>query len=79
MKLSKKKNDRLEIRLSEEDKLLFMYVSAFYGKTPTRYLRMLIDSVILPQKNKIIRGDLSYEDVKAFLDNQLQFRGVFGK
>ncbi len=79
MKFTKKKEERLEVRLSEEDKLLFTYVATFYGKTASRYLRMLIDSVILPQKIQITKGELKIENIKAFLDNQLQFRRLFRK
>ena len=43
------------------------------------YKIIIAGSKIIGEKIKIARGGLSYEDIKAFLDNQLQLRGVFGK
>lgn len=74
-----KKSERLEIRISERDLLLFQYVASCANMTPSEYLRMMIDGAIRPTKDKILKQELTYENVKTILDDKLQFRKLFKK
>ena len=71
------RDTELKIRISSKDKLLLDATAAKSGRTTSAYLRMLISAAILPMQELIQKGDLSYEDVKTILDNQLQLRKIF--
>ncbi len=71
------RDERLEIRISKKDKLLLDTIAIKSGRTTSAYLRMLINSAILPLQTLIQTGEMTYADVEAVLDNQLQFRKLF--
>ena len=71
------RDERLEIRISKKDKLLLDTTAAKSGRSTSAYLRMLINSAILPMQTLIQKGDLTYADVQTILDNQLQLRKLF--
>ena len=75
----KKKDKQLLIRISEEDLLCLKVLAYSCGKDVSSYLRMMIDTAIRPTKDKFIKGDLRYEDVKTFLDYKLQQRKFLKK
>lgn len=69
MKTEKKKNARLEIRLSEDDLKLFKIGSYMIGQTPSQTVRMFIDSTINQVKLKIKVGEIKIEDYETIFDN----------
>jgi uncharacterized protein (DUF1778 family) len=69
MKTEKKKNARLEIRLSEEDLKLLKIASYMIGQTPSSTIRMFIDSTINQVKLKIKVGEIKIEDYETIFDN----------
>lgn len=69
MKTEKKKNARLEIRLSDEDLKLFKIGSYMIGQTPSQTVRMFIDSTINQVKLKIKVGEIKIEDYETIFDN----------
>lgn len=69
MKTEKKKNARLEIRLSEDDLKLFKIGSYMIGQTPSQTVRMFIDSTINQVKLKIKVGEIKVEDYETIFDN----------
>jgi uncharacterized protein (DUF1778 family) len=79
MKITKKKDSRIEIRIAEKDHLLLRVQAEKCNKTVSSYLSMLIDTAIRPLKDKLIHGELSYEDLETFLNDKLQFRKLFKK
>ena len=79
MSLTSKKNSRLEIRIDDNGLLLLRVQAEKCNLTVSAYVSMLIDTATRPLKNKILQGDMTYEDCKSFLDDKLQFRRLFGK
>lgn len=79
MKIAKKKDDILKIRIDEKDKLLLRVQAEKCNLTVSAYVSMLIDTATRPLKDKILKGDMTYEDCKTFLDDKLQFRKLFKK
>ncbi len=75
----KKKDARLHVRLNKEDKFLLDVLSAQCGKSSAEYVDMLIQSAVAPLRLKVLKGEITYEDLQTILDNQLQFRCFFGK
>lgn len=72
-----KRDERIEIRISKKCKLLLDTTAANAGYTTSAYLRMLVNSAILPLQEKIQKGVLTYADCETILDNQLQYRKLF--
>ena len=79
MSLTSKKNSRLEIRIDDNGLLLLRVQAEKCNLTVSAYVSMLIDTATRPLKDKILQGDMSYEDCKSFLDDKLQFRKLFNK
>ncbi len=79
MSLTIKKNSRLEIRIDDNGLLLLRVQAEKCNLTVSAYVSMLIDTATRPLKDKILKGDMTYEDCKSFLDDKLQFRKLFKK
>ena len=79
MKVTKNKDCDIHLRLNGDDKLLLDYLACSCGKSTSEYLRILIDTAIASVKYKVLKGVITYEDIKAFCDYQLQFKSVFRK
>ena len=79
MNLTSKKNSRLEIRIDDNGLLLLRVQAEKCNLTVSAYVSMLIDTATRPLKDKILQGDMTYEDCKSFLDDKLQFRKLFNK
>lgn len=79
MSLTSKKNSRLEIRIDDNGLLLLRVQAEKCNLTVSAYVSMLIDTATRPLKDKILQGDMTYEDCKSFLDDKLQFRKLFKK
>ena len=79
MSLTSKKNSRLEIRIDDNGLLLLRVQAEKCNLTVSAYVSMLIDTATRPLKDKILKGDMTYEDCKTFLDDKLQFRKLFKK
>ena len=77
MKITKKKDEIIKIRIEEKEKLLLRVQAEKCNKTVSSYLSMLIDTAIRPLKDKIIHGEISYEDCETFLNDKLQLRKLF--
>lgn len=71
MKTTEKKDKRLEIRVSDEDLKLLKVASYCIGQTPSKLIRMFIDSTINTLKMKIRRGEINLEDYQALWDDKL--------
>ena len=74
-----KKDKRLEFRISSKDDLLLRYQAERANMDVSEYLRLMIDTSIRPLKDKIRNKEISYEDIKTFLNDKLQFRELFKK
>lgn len=79
MSLTSKKNSRLEIRIDDNGLLLLRVQAEKCNLTVSAYVSMLIDTATRPLKDKILQGDMTYEDCETFLDDKLQFRKLFNK
>ena len=75
----KKKTDRIEIRIEDEDYLLLKLQACKAKMTVSAYLRMMVDTSIRPLKDKIRNKELSYEECETILNDKLQFRKLFKK
>lgn len=65
------KNRRLEIRLKNSDYELLKATCYALGITPSKMLRMLIDSTLKGIKYQLDKEDTTVEDIKTFCNNQL--------
>lgn len=74
-----KKEKIRKFRLSEKDDLLLRYQAERANMDVSEYLRLMIDTSIRPLKDKIRNKEISYEDIKTFLNDKLQFRELFKK
>lgn len=78
--MDKNLTERFEIRISKEDHLLLKLLAVESGmKTPSNYIRMVIDTATRKYKDKILNGELTYENVEAILHDKLQYRKLFKK
>ncbi len=69
MKLTENKNKRLEIRVTEEELKLLKIAAFTIGQTPSKMLRMFIDTTINALKLKVQKGELKLEDYEAILND----------
>ena len=72
MKIETEKDCRMELRINAKDYLLLKTLSASCGKSVSTYMRMLIDTAILPYKQMILKGDMTYEDFQTLFDHYIQ-------
>jgi len=77
--MEKKKDTELKIRIDSKRKSLLMIQAKRAKMTLSRYMLLLIDNAILPLKNQLKTGEITYDDLETFLDNQLQLRNFFNK
>ena len=71
MKIRENKTKKLEVRLTEEDYKLFKVASYVIGTTPSKMMRMFIDSTLTSLRIKIKQGEINLEDYEAILDDKL--------
>lgn len=71
MKTTDNKTARLAIRLTEDELDLLKIASFTIGQTPSKLVRMFIDTTINPLKLKIQTGEIKLEDYKAVLNDKL--------
>lgn len=69
MKTEPNKDKRLEIRLSEDDLKLLKIAAYSIGQTPSKMLRMFIDTTINALKLKVQRGEIRLEDYQTIFDD----------
>lgn len=69
MKTTQNKDARLEIRLSKEDLDLLKIASFTIGQTPSKLVRMFIDTTINSLKLQVQRGDIKLEDFQTLLND----------
>lgn len=74
-----KKKERIEFRVTENEKLLLRYLASRANMSISEYLSVMIDTALRSTKDKIRNGELNYENVKTYIDNKLQYREFFGK
>lgn len=72
MKLTQNKDKRLEIRISDEDLKLLKICAYTVGQTPSKLVRMFIDTTINSLKLKIKQGEIRVEDFEGIFDDKLQ-------
>ena len=77
--MEKKKQERVEIRIDAQRKDLLMIQAKRANMTLSRYLLLLIDNAILPLKTQLRKGEITYDDIEAILDNKLQLGRFFNK
>lgn len=75
MFISKKNND-LHIRLSKQDYLALKYLSYSIGMDISSYTRMLINTATISVNKKILNGELTYDYIETFFNDQLQQRKI---
>jgi uncharacterized protein (DUF1778 family) len=68
-KLTENKTERMEIRLTKEDKNYLAIASYLVGQTPTKTVRMFIDATINAVKIKVKKGELKIEDFKGIFND----------
>lgn len=71
MKLTDNKDKRLEIRISEEDLKLLKICAYTIGQTPSKMIRMFVDTTINAMKIKIKHGEIKLEDFEGIFDDKL--------
>lgn len=71
MKIRENKTKKLEVRLTEEDYKLFKVASYVIGTTPSKMMRMFIDSTLTSLRIKIKQGEINLEDYETILDDKL--------
>lgn len=71
MKPTENKTARLEIRLTEEDHKLLKIAAVSIGSTPSKLVRMFIDTTINSLKIKVRKGEINLEDLETLLDDIL--------
>lgn len=71
MKASENKTRRIEVRVTEDEYNLIRVFAYTIGSTPSKMIRMFIDTTINGIKLKIKRGELNVEDIKSVLDDKL--------
>lgn len=69
MKTAKNKDARLEIRLTKEDLDLLKIASFTIGQTPSKLVRMFIDTTINSLKLQVQRGEIKLEDFETILND----------
>lgn len=72
-----KKTERLDMRITKEDKMLLDYIAKRCNISSSRYVYMLLDSALLPYKKYIQKGILTYDNIQTFLDDKLQLDTFF--
>ena len=71
MKIIENKTKKLEVRLTEEDYKLFKVASYVIGTTPSKMMRMFIDSTLTSLRIKIKQGEINLEDYETILNDKL--------
>ena len=71
MAINQKKEKIVSVRMTEDDYKLLRFSSKSIGVTPSKFLRMTCDSVILAVRLKINQGVLSYDDIETLLNDKL--------
>lgn len=69
MKLTDNKKKVLQVRVTEEELTLLKVASVSIGLTPSKLVRMFIDSTCNALKIKIDKGVINLEDYKAILND----------
>lgn len=72
-----KKTERLDMRITKEDKMLLDYIAKKCNISSSRYVYMLLDSALLPYKKLIQKGILTYDNIETFLNDKLQLARIF--
>ena len=71
MKLTENKTKKIEVRLTEEDYKLFKISAYSIGTTPSKMVRMFIDSTLTQLRIKVKQGEINIEDFETILDDKL--------
>lgn len=71
MKTEKEKNTRLEIRVNSEDLKLLKIASYSIGLTPSKMIRMFIDTTVTALKVKVKKGEIKLEDFETVFNDKL--------
>ena len=77
--MEKKKDANLLIRIDSQRKSLLLIQAKRANMSLSRYLTLLIENAILPLKTQIRKGEITYDDLEAIFDNQLQLGRFFNK
>lgn len=77
MKITDKKTERLDMRISKNDKILIDYLAKKWNMSTAQYISCVLDNVLAPIKQKIKKGELSYDDIENFCNNKLQHERFF--
>lgn len=67
--IKEKKTKSVTVRLSEDEKLYFDIACYQAGTTPSKFLRMMINSAVNAVKLEEQKGALKIEDFKAVLND----------
>lgn len=71
MKVTDNKDKRLVIRIADTDLRYLKVAAASVGQTPSKLVRMFIDTTVNAVKLKIRQGELKLEDYEAVFNDQL--------
>jgi uncharacterized protein (DUF1778 family) len=69
--INKVKDKMITLRVSSEDYRYFQMAAFVTGQTPSKLLRLFMDSSINAVKLQISKGTMKIEDFQALLDNKL--------
>lgn len=67
--INKVKDKMITLRVSSEDYRYFQIAAFTTGQTPSKLLRLFMDSSINAVKLQIQKGTIKIEDFQALLDN----------
>lgn len=70
-KMSYNKKKVLAVRITEEQGRYLSMIATSLNTTPSRYVRMIIDSAVVACKREVEKGNIKIEDNKNAINGQL--------
>lgn len=62
MKMKDTKTKRFEIRLTEEEYEMLLHCAEYVGRSPTQFIRLLLNSSFVELRNRIDRDGVEHEN-----------------
>ena len=75
--MKKNKDKRLELRISSEEYLILQYLACRSNMTMANYIRSTVKKISLPIVQKIQKGELTYDNLEAYINHKLQYKEFF--
>lgn len=69
MKLKDAKTKRFELRMTEEEYQLLQLTAEYINRTPTEFVRLLLNGAFTEMRDVIEEGGMEGEDIKTVLND----------